>query len=135
MGVVFQNYALFPHMSVAKNLAFPLGVRGIKGVEAKTKVEAALDLVKLSGLGHRRPEALSGGQRQRVALARALIFEPDLVLMDEPLGALDRQLREHLQSAIKRIQRALGPTLLHVTHTSEERRLGHECVSTWRTRW
>src|SRR3546814_7588321 len=71
MGVVFQNYALFPHMSVAKNLAFPLGVRGIKGVEAKTKVEAALDLVKLSGLGHRRPEALSGGQRQRVALARA----------------------------------------------------------------
>src|SRR3546814_4508100 len=99
-------------MSVAKNLAFPLGVRGIKGVEAKTKVEAALDLVKLSGLGHRRPEALSGGQRQRVALARALIFEPDLVLMDEPLGALDRQLREHLQSEIKRIQRALGLTIL-----------------------
>src|SRR3546814_14769456 len=120
MGVVFQNYALFPHMSVAKNLAFPLGVRGIKGVEAKTKVEAALDLVKLSGLGHRRPEALSGGQRQRVALARALIFEPDLVLMAEPLGALDRQLREHLQSEIKSIQRALGPHTLHVTQDQGE---------------
>src|SRR3546814_20628519 len=115
MGVVFQNYALFPHMSVAKNLAFPLGVRGIKGVEAKTKVEAALDLVKLSGLGHRRPEALSGGQRQRVALARALIFEPDLVLMDEPLGATDRQLSAHLQSELKSIQRSPGHTTPHVT--------------------
>src|SRR3546814_16919042 len=107
-------------MSVDKKLAFPVGVRGIKGGEAKTKVEAALDLVKLSGLGHRRPEALSSGQRQRVALARALIFEPDLVLMDEPLGALDRQLREHLQSEIKRIQRALGLTILYVTHDHGE---------------
>lgn len=120
MGVVFQNYALFPHMSVAENLAFPLGVRGIKGAAAKAKIEAALALVKLDGLGHRRPDALSGGQRQRIALARALIFEPDLVLMDEPLGALDRQLREHLQSEIKRIQRALGLTILYVTHDQDE---------------
>ncbi|WP_447762879.1 ABC transporter ATP-binding protein [Sphingopyxis panaciterrae] len=120
MGVVFQNYALFPHMSVAENLAFPLGVRGIRGADAKAKVETALTLVRLDGLGHRRPDALSGGQRQRVALARALIFEPDLVLMDEPLGALDRQLREHLQSEIKRIQRALGLTVLYVTHDQSE---------------
>lgn len=120
MGVVFQNYALFPHMSVSDNLAFPLGVRGIRGADAKTKVDAALALVRLDGLGDRRPDALSGGQRQRVALARALIFEPDLVLMDEPLGALDRQLREHLQSEIKRIQRALGLTILYVTHDQSE---------------
>src|SRR3546814_10564293 len=83
MGVVFQNYALFPHMSVAENVAFPLRVRGIKGSEAATKVANALALVKLDGLGERRPDALSGGQRQRVALARALVFEPDLVLLDE----------------------------------------------------
>jgi putative spermidine/putrescine transport system ATP-binding protein len=120
MGVVFQNYALFPHMSVAENLAFPLGVRGIRSAEAKAKLDAALALVRLDGLGHRRPDALSGGQRQRVALARALIVEPDLVLMDEPLGALDRQLREHLQSEIKRIQRALGLTILYVTHDQSE---------------
>ncbi|MGY4395745.1 putative spermidine/putrescine transport system ATP-binding protein [Sphingomonas sp. UYAg733] len=120
MGVVFQNYALFPHMSVAQNLAFPLGVRGIRGAEAMAKVDAALALVRLDGLGHRRPDALSGGQRQRVALARALIFQPDIVLMDEPLGALDRQLRERLQSEIKRIQRALGLTIVYVTHDQSE---------------
>ncbi|NIJ39493.1 putative spermidine/putrescine transport system ATP-binding protein [Sphingopyxis panaciterrae] len=120
MGVVFQNYALFPHMSVAENLAFPLGVRKIKGAAAKEKVDAALALVRLDGLGDRRPDALSGGQRQRVALARALIFEPDLVLMDEPLGALDRQLREHLQAEIKRIQRALSLTIVYVTHDQGE---------------
>ena len=120
MGVVFQNYALFPHMSVAQNVAFPLRVRGIKGSEAAKKVANALALVKLDGLGERRPDALSGGQRQRVALARALVFEPDLVLMDEPLGALDRQLREHLQVEIKRIQRALGLTIVYVTHDQGE---------------
>ena len=120
MGVVFQNYALFPHMSVADNIAFPLGVRGIKGSDAARKVAAVLALVKLEGLGDRRPDALSGGQRQRVALARALVFEPDLVLMDEPLGALDRQLREHLQFEIKRIQRALGLTIVYVTHDQGE---------------
>ena len=120
MGVVFQNYALFPHMSVAENVAFPLRVRGIKGSEATKKVANALALVKLDGLGERRPDALSGGQRQRVALARALVFEPDLVLMDEPLGALDRQLREHLQVEIKRIQRTLGLTIVYVTHDQDE---------------
>src|SRR3546814_87923 len=122
MGVVFQNYALFPHMSVAQNLAFPLRVRGVKGRKATDKVAAALTLVKLDGLGDHRPHALSGGQRQRVALARALIFEPDIVLMDEPLGALDRQLREHLPIEIKRIQRALDLTILR----SEKRRVGKE---------
>lgn len=120
MGVVFQNYALFPHMSVAENVAFPLSVRGIKGSAAAKKVATALALVKLDGLGERRPGALSGGQRQRVALARALVFEPDLVLMDEPLGALDRQLREHLQVEIKRIQRTLGLTIVYVTHDQSE---------------
>jgi putative spermidine/putrescine transport system ATP-binding protein len=120
MGVVFQNYALFPHMSVAENIAFPLRVRGIRGNEAAKKVASALALVKLDDLGERRPDALSGGQRQRVALARALVFEPDLVLMDEPLGALDRQLREHLQVEIKRIQRALDLTIVYVTHDQDE---------------
>ncbi len=120
MGVVFQNYALFPHMSVADNIAFPLRVRGIRGAEATAKVADVLALVQLGGLGDRRPDALSGGQRQRVALARALIFEPDLVLMDEPLGALDRQLREHLQVEIKRIQRTLGLSIIYVTHDQDE---------------
>src|SRR3546814_461083 len=120
MGVVFQNYALFPHMSVAQNLAFPLRVRGVKGRKATDKVAAARTLLKLDGLGDLRPHALSGGQRQRVALARALIFEPDIVLMDEPLVALDRQLREHLQIEIKRIQRALDLTILYVTHDQGE---------------
>ena len=120
MGVVFQNYALFPHLSVAENLAFPLKVRGMRGGVAADKVAAMLDLVRLEGLGDRRPHALSGGQRQRVALARALIFEPDIVLMDEPLGALDRQLRERLQIEIKRIQRQLGVTVIYVTHDQSE---------------
>jgi putative spermidine/putrescine transport system ATP-binding protein len=120
MGVVFQNYALFPHMSVAQNLAFPLGVRGVRGSDVTERVDEALALVKLDGLGHRRLDALSGGQRQRVALARALIFQPDLVLMDEPLGALDRQLRERLQAEIKRIQRTLGLTIVYVTHDQSE---------------
>jgi len=120
MGVVFQNYALFPHMSVAENLAFPLRVRGIVGAPAAAKVEEMLALVHLEDLGGRRPDQLSGGQRQRVALARALIFEPDIVLMDEPLGALDRQLRERLQIEIKRIQQRLGITVVYVTHDQGE---------------
>ena len=120
MGVVFQSYALFPHMTVAGNLAFPLTVRGVRGTAAQSKVAAALDLVNLSGLGARRPRELSGGQQQRVALARALIFEPDVVLMDEPLGALDKQLREYLQIEIKQIQRELGLTVIYVTHDQSE---------------
>ena len=120
MGVVFQNYALFPHMSVAQNVQFPLQVRGVRGAAAASRVEAALELVDLAGLGRRRPDQLSGGQRQRVALARALVFEPDIVLMDEPLGALDRQLRERLQIEIKRIQRRLGVTVIYVTHDQAE---------------
>ncbi len=120
MGVVFQNYALFPHMSVADNLRFPLSVRGINGAEASAKVDEMLALTRLDTLGRRRPDQLSGGERQRVALARALIFDPDIVLMDEPLGALDRQLRDKLQIEIKRIQRQLGLTILYVTHDQSE---------------
>jgi putative spermidine/putrescine transport system ATP-binding protein len=120
MGVVFQSYALFPHMTVAGNLAFPLSVRGVRGAAARSRVVAALNLVGLNGLGPRRPCELSGGQQQRVALARALIFEPDVVLMDEPLGALDKQLREYLQIEIKHIQRELGVTVIYVTHDQSE---------------
>ena len=120
MGVVFQNYALFPHMSVARNLAFPLEVRGMPAGDTAARVARALDLVNLDGLADRRVNQLSGGQQQRVALARALIFEPDLVLMDEPLGALDRQLRERLQGEIRRIQRQTGVTIVYVTHDQSE---------------
>jgi putative spermidine/putrescine transport system ATP-binding protein len=120
MGVVFQNYALFPHMSVARNLAFPLAVRGIRGAEADARIDQALALVNLEGMGDRRINTISGGQQQRVALARALIFDPDVVLMDEPLGALDRQLREKLQVEIKQIQRRTGITVIYVTHDQVE---------------
>ncbi len=120
MGVVFQNYALFPHMSVARNLAFPLAVRGIRGAEADARIAQALALVNLEGMGDRRINTISGGQQQRVALARALIFNPDVVLMDEPLGALDRQLREKLQVEIKQIQRRTGVTVVYVTHDQAE---------------
>jgi putative spermidine/putrescine transport system ATP-binding protein len=120
MGIVFQNYALFPHMTVAENLSFPLSVRGIRGAGATERVGKALTLVNLDGLGGRRINQLSGGQQQRVALARALIFDPDLVLMDEPLGALDRQLREKLQVEIKHIQRQTGVTVIYVTHDQSE---------------
>jgi putative spermidine/putrescine transport system ATP-binding protein len=120
IGVVFQNYALFPHMTVAENIGFPLRVRRMPKAEAMQRVAAALDMVRLSNLADRRPTQLSGGQQQRVALARALVFEPKLVLMDEPLGALDKQLREELQLEIKRIQRRLGLTILYVTHDQSE---------------
>jgi putative spermidine/putrescine transport system ATP-binding protein len=120
IGVVFQNYALFLHMSVAENIAFPLSVRSISKKEIGERVERALGLVRLSGFGQRRPAELSGGQQQRVALARALVFDPALVLMDEPLGALDKQLREQLQLEIKHIQRDLGITVVYVTHDQSE---------------
>jgi putative spermidine/putrescine transport system ATP-binding protein len=120
IGMVFQNYALFPHMSVAENLAFPLEVRKLDKAEREAKVMRALDMVQMGKFGGRRPAQLSGGQQQRVALARALVFEPELVLMDEPLGALDKQLREHMQFEIKRIADRLGITVVYVTHDQTE---------------
>jgi putative spermidine/putrescine transport system ATP-binding protein len=120
IGFVFQNYALFPHMTVAENVAFPLRYRGITGAAAKEKVRQALGRVSLEALGDRRPAQLSGGQQQRVALARALVFEPSLVLMDEPLGALDKQLRERMQIEIKQLQTSLGITMVYVTHDQSE---------------
>ncbi|MGE0847223.1 MAG: ABC transporter ATP-binding protein [Flavobacteriaceae bacterium] len=120
IGVVFQNYALFPHMSVAGNLSFPLEMQGVGRAEREGRVNAALDMVRLRQLGDRMPSQLSGGQQQRVALARALVFNPDLVLMDEPLGALDKQLREHMQIEIKHIHERLGVTVIYVTHDQTE---------------
>ncbi|MGH6946392.1 MAG: ABC transporter ATP-binding protein [Kiloniellales bacterium] len=120
LGLVFQNYALFPHMTVAENLAFPLKVRRLPTAEVESKVKRALEMVKLGGFGARRPAQLSGGQQQRVALARALVFEPKLVLMDEPLGALDKQLREHMQLEIKHLHQQLGVTVVYVTHDQGE---------------
>ncbi|WP_431024153.1 ABC transporter ATP-binding protein [Halomonas sp. H5] len=120
IGMVFQNYALFPHMTVAENLAFPLEVRHLSKEEVKRKVTRALAMVRLEEFGDRRPAQLSGGQQQRVALARALVFEPELVLMDEPLGALDKNLREEMQYEIKRIHASLGVTMIYVTHDQTE---------------
>ena len=120
IGVVFQNYALFPHMSVAENIAFPLSVRGLAGAEVAARVARALDMVQLAGFGGRRPAQLSGGQQQRVAVARALVFEPSLVLMDEPLGALDKQLREQMQLELRRLHERLGVTMIYVTHDQHE---------------
>ena len=120
MGMVFQNYALFPHMTVGQNLSFPLEVRGMAPDERARRVKRALEIVRLEGYGDRRPGQLSGGQQQRVAIARALVFEPGVVLMDEPLGALDRRLREQLQLEIRSIQRELGVTMVYVTHDQQE---------------
>ncbi|UVC12184.1 ABC transporter ATP-binding protein (plasmid) [Rhizobium sp. TH2] len=120
IGMVFQNYALFPNMSVEQNIAFGLDVRGIKGAESAAKVQAALDLVQLGKLGARRPHQLSGGQRQRVALARAIVINPRVLLLDEPLGALDKALRVDMQIELKRIQREIGITTIFVTHDQEE---------------
>jgi len=116
IGMVFQNYALFPHMTVAENLAFPLEVRGMDKTERESRVKRALDMVELGPLGDRRPAQLSGGQQQRVAVARSLVFDPELVLMDEPLGALDKNLREKMQYEIKHIHENLGLTVVYVTH-------------------
>jgi ABC-type Fe3+/spermidine/putrescine transport system ATPase subunit len=120
VGMVFQNYALFPHLSVFENVAYGLRVRRVAASELARRVAAALDLVQLGGLGERSVRALSGGQQQRVALARALVIEPDVLLMDEPMGALDRQLRKSVQLEIRRLHRELGRTTLYVTHDQEE---------------
>ena len=120
IGMVFQNYALFPHMTVAGNLAYPLKLRGIARAEIAGRVERALDLVQLGGYGDRKIDQLSGGQRQRVALARAVIFEPRILLMDEPLSALDKNLREQMQLEIRRLHDRLGLTTVYVTHDQRE---------------
>lgn len=120
IGMVFQNYALFPHMTVAENLSFPLEVRKMGKSDREKKVKRALDMVQMGDFGGRRPAQMSGGQQQRVALARALVFEPELVLMDEPLGALDKQLRETLQFEITNLAHELGITVVYVTHDQTE---------------
>jgi len=120
IGMVFQNYALFPHMNVFHNIAFPLKQRRVSAAETAERVERALDLVQLKGLGERRVDQLSGGQRQRVALARAIVFEPRIVLMDEPLSALDKSLREHMQIELRNLHRRLGMTTVYVTHDQRE---------------
>ena len=119
-GMVFQNYALFPHMTIADNVAYPLTVRKVAKSDREIQVKKALDMVHLGGMGERFPGQLSGGQQQRVALARALVFNPQLVLMDEPLGALDKQLREHMQIELKELHRKLGLTFVYVTHDQSE---------------
>ncbi|WP_308446177.1 ABC transporter ATP-binding protein [Roseovarius pelagicus] len=120
IGMVFQNYALFPHMTVAGNLAYPLKLRSVPKAEIAQKVERALDLVQLAGMGNRGIDELSGGQRQRVALARAIIFEPRILLMDEPLSALDKNLREQMQFEVRRLHDQLGITTVYVTHDQRE---------------
>lgn len=120
IGMVFQNYALFPHMTIGENLAFPLEVRKMSKSDCEDKVKKALDMVQLGGFADRRPAQLSGGQQQRVAVARALVFDPEVVLMDEPLGALDKNLREQMQYEIKHIHERLGVTILYVTHDQSE---------------
>ena len=120
IGMVFQNYALFPHMTVYENLAFPLKVRKISKEEIDKKVDKALSMVSLSGFENRMPAQLSGGQQQRVAVARALVFDPSVVLMDEPLGALDKNLRESMQYEIKHIHESIGVTVVYVTHDQGE---------------
>lgn len=120
IGLVFQNYALFPHMTVFDNVAFPLSVRKKKRAEIEDRVQEALSLVRLTGFEKRKPSQMSGGQQQRVALARAIVFRPTILLLDEPLGALDRKLREELQVELKELQRSLRVTTLLVTHDQEE---------------
>src|SRR5262245_41458545 len=119
-GMVFQNYALFPHLTVGQNVAYPLTVRRVSESERAQRVARALGMVRLQGMADRLPSQRSGGQQQRVALARALVFEPQLVLMDEPLGALDKQLREHMQIELKELHRQLGVTFVYVTHDQGE---------------
>ena len=120
IGFCFQNYALFPHMTISENIAYPLHVRRLPKDEINNKVSETLEMVELPGFEGRRPSQLSGGQQQRIALARALVFEPKLVLMDEPLGALDKNLREQMQFEIKHIHESLGITVVYVTHDQSE---------------
>jgi spermidine/putrescine ABC transporter ATP-binding subunit len=120
IGMVFQNYALFPHMTVEENIAFPLKQRRVDRSEIARRVDQTLEMVKLPGYGKRYPRQLSGGQQQRIAVARAIVFNPRVLLMDEPLGALDKKLREELQIEIKRLHQELGMTFIYVTHDQEE---------------
>jgi putative spermidine/putrescine transport system ATP-binding protein len=120
IGMVFQNYALFPHMTIEDNIAFPLKMRKVAGASARARAQEALELVRLPQLGRRFPKELSGGQQQRIALARCLVYRPSIILMDEPLGALDKKLRDQMQLEIKRIHRELGTTIVYVTHDQEE---------------
>ncbi len=120
IGLVFQNYALFPHLTVGENIGFPLRMRRIAAGDLKRRVHAALDMVQLGHLAGRFPRELSGGQQQRVALARCFVYQPSVILMDEPLGALDKKLREHMQIEVKRLHRETGATILYVTHDQEE---------------
>jgi putative spermidine/putrescine transport system ATP-binding protein len=119
-NTVFQDYALFPHMTVAQNIGYGLRIKGVPSAERQRRVKRALDMVRLSGLDQRRPNQLSGGQRQRVALARAVINEPEVLLLDEPLGALDLKLRQEMQIELKQIQKEVGITFVYVTHDQEE---------------
>ncbi|WP_159713729.1 ABC transporter ATP-binding protein [Geminicoccus flavidas] len=120
IGLVFQSYALFPHMTVFDNVAFPLSIRGLPRSEIERRVGEALGMVRLGGFAERRPAQLSGGQQQRVALARAIVFGPSILLLDEPLGALDRKLREEVQIELRQLQKSLGLTSVLVTHDQEE---------------
>ncbi len=120
IGMVFQRYSLFPHLSVRDNIAFPLAIRKLAAAERDKRVDAMLKLVQLDQFAHRRPSQLSGGQQQRVAIARALVYEPRILLMDEPLGALDKKLREDLQDELRQLHRRLGITIVYVTHDQEE---------------
>ena len=120
IGLVFQHYALFPHMTVAENIEFPLRMRALSGAAIKQRVKDALTMVQLDHLAARFPRELSGGQQQRVALARSFVYQPSVILMDEPLGALDKKLREHMQIEIKQLHRETGATIIYVTHDQEE---------------
>ncbi len=120
IGMVFQNYALFPYLSVAQNIAFPLKMRRLPRAEITTRVDRALEMVRLGGFGPRMPAQLSGGQQQRVALARAAVYDPPLLLMDEPLGALDKNLREEMQEELRQFHHTVGATILYVTHDQQE---------------
>ncbi len=120
VGMTFQNYALFPHMTVAENIAFPLKMKKVPKQEIADKIKKALELVRLSGFESRHPKQLSGGQQQRVSLARSIVFNPSILLMDEPLGALDKKLRQHMQLELKQLHRKLQMTVVYVTHDQEE---------------